>query len=103
MNSDGKLKLRKFLKEALEKHGDQGELNDSESLFVSGRLDSFSMMQLVMQLEEAFGLDFSTVDFDVSLIDSLDEIAAFVDANAECLSPGLAGAAKKIDDGPLSA
>jgi acyl carrier protein len=82
MNVDGKLKLRKFLKEALEKHGDQGELSDSESLFVSGRLDSFSMMQLVMQLEEAFGLDFSTVDFDVSLIDSLDEIEAFVDANA---------------------
>jgi acyl carrier protein len=82
MNSDGKLKLRKFLKEALEKHADHGELDDSESLFVSGRLDSFSMMQLVMQLEEAFGLDFSAVDFDVSLIDSLDEIAAFVDANA---------------------
>ncbi|MER2518998.1 MAG: acyl carrier protein [Candidatus Accumulibacter phosphatis] len=74
--------MRKFLKEALEKHADHGELDDSESLFVSGRLDSFSMMQLVMQLEEAFGLDFSAVDFDVSLIDSLDEIAAFVDANA---------------------
>jgi acyl carrier protein len=103
MNSDGKLKLRKFLKEALEKHGDQGELNDSESLFVSGRLDSFSMMQLVMQLEEAFGLDFSTVDFDVSLIDSLDEIAAFVDANAECLIPEWQAPQKKIDDGPLSA
>lgn len=82
MAGDRKSTLRGFIKEALEKHGDRGELDDTESLFVSGRLDSFSMMQLVMQLEEAFGIDFSNVDFDVSLIDSVNEIEAFVDAHA---------------------
>lgn len=63
-----KQKSRGFLKQALEKHGDRNEFTEDESLFLSGRLDSFSMMNLVMYLEEAFGLDFSDFEFDVSLV-----------------------------------
>ena len=58
MNVTGKQKLREFLKETLENHGDHNDFADSESLFISGRLDSFSMMNLVMYLEQAFGLNF---------------------------------------------
>ncbi len=78
MNIIEKQKLREFLKEALETHGDRKEFVDSESLFVSGRLDSFSMMNLVMYLEQAFGLDFSDFEFDVDLVDSVKEIEALV-------------------------
>ena len=78
MNVIEKQKLREFLKEALETHGDRKEFADSESLFVSGRLDSFSMMNLVMYLEQAFGLDFSDFEFDVDLVDSVKEIEALV-------------------------
>jgi acyl carrier protein len=46
---------------------------------VSGRLDSFSMMMFVMFLEKEFGIDFAALDFDVNLIDSLNEIELFID------------------------
>jgi acyl carrier protein len=38
------------------------------------------MMTLVMYLEEAFGLDFSDFEFDVNLVDSVNEIEALVDS-----------------------
>lgn len=80
MDASKKQNLREFLKKTLEKHGDHGSLADDESLFVSGRLDSFSMMNLVMYLEEAFGLDFSDFEFDVSLVDSTNDIEALVNS-----------------------
>ncbi|WP_291993902.1 hypothetical protein [Candidatus Accumulibacter sp. ACC003] len=80
MDANAKQKLREFLKESLAKLADKGELADSESIFVSGRLDSFSMMNLVMYLEEAFALDFSDFEFDVDLVDSVNEIEVLVDA-----------------------
>jgi acyl carrier protein len=80
MDANKKLKLREFLKETLEKHGDHKDFADNESLFVSGRLDSFSMMNLVMYLEEVFGLDFSDFEFDVSLVDSTNDIETLVDS-----------------------
>ncbi|MDL2356263.1 MAG: acyl carrier protein [Pseudomonadota bacterium] len=80
MDMTAKQKLREFFKESLRSHGDTNALDDSESLFVSGRLDSFSMMNLVMYMEEAFGFDFSDLEFDVSLVDSINEIEALVDS-----------------------
>lgn len=80
MDANAKQKLREFLKESLAKLGDKDELADSESIFVSGRLDSFSMMNLVMYLEEAFALDFSDFEFDVDLVDSVNEIEVLVDS-----------------------
>lgn len=85
MDLAGKEKLRAFLKETLAKHGDHAALSDSDSIFVSGRLDSFSMMMLVMQLEESFGIDFSQVEFDVGYIDSISDMEAFIDANGPAL------------------
>jgi acyl carrier protein len=81
MDIAGKEKLRAFLKETLAKHGDTAALSDSDSIFVSGRLDSFSMMMLVMELEESFGIDFSKVDFEVGYVDSIADIEAFIDTN----------------------
>lgn len=80
MNVTGKQKLREFLKETLENHGDHNDFADSESLFISGRLDSFSMMNLVMYLEQAFDLNFSDLEFDVNLVDSVEEIEVLVDS-----------------------
>jgi len=82
MDGAVKQELRVFLAETLEKHGDRNPFSDGESLFLSGRLDSFSMMNLVMHLEERFGLDFSTLEFDVGLVDTLEGIVALVDASA---------------------
>lgn len=80
MDVNAKQKLREFLKETLAKLSDHNEFSDSESLFISGRLDSFSMMNLIMHLEESCGIDFSDLDFDVALVDSVNDIEALVDS-----------------------
>ena len=80
MNTNTKQKLRVFLKEALENHGDHNDFSDNEPLFTSGRMDSFSMMNLVMYLEEALGIDFSDFEFDVNLVDSVNDIERLTDS-----------------------
>ena len=79
MNPTAQLKLRAFLKACLSDAGDHQDFADDSSLFVSGRLDSLAMTKLVMFLEDTFQIDFGEVDFDVDLIDSIDDIKAFVD------------------------
>ena len=74
--------LRAYLQEALRLHGDTQELAEGDSLFLSGRLDSFSMMNLILFLETAFALTFSDLEFDVEKVDSLNEIAALVQAKS---------------------
>lgn len=74
-----KADLRKFIADALQSRGDHKVLLDQDSLFLSGRLDSLSMMMIVVHLESTFGIDFADVDFDVELIDSLNDVERFVD------------------------
>lgn len=78
MNIDERNKLRSFIKSSLEEHHDQNELQDEDSLFVSGRLDSLAMTNLVVYLEQEFGVNFADVAFEVDLIDSIQEIDAFL-------------------------
>lgn len=80
MDVNAKEKLRAYLDDAVQRQGGHGSLADDESLFISGLLDSFSMMNLVMYLETAFGLDFSDFEFDVHLVDSVNGIEALVDS-----------------------
>ena len=75
--------IRNFIQELLENLGDKRPFINSEALFSSGRLDSFSMMKLVLHLEEVFSLDFSDFEFDVALVDSIDAIAALVSERAK--------------------
>ncbi|MBI1889913.1 MAG: hypothetical protein HYS18_04650 [Burkholderiales bacterium] len=79
MDNIAKTKLREFLQESLSGIGDRHDFADHSSLFMSGRLDSLAMTRLVMFLEESFQIDFGNVDFDVELIDSLNDIQIFVD------------------------
>jgi acyl carrier protein len=82
MSPIDKQKLREFIQQSLANVGDRTAVSDDDSLFGSGRLDSLSMTKLVMYLEEACRIDFSDVDFDADLIDSINQIEAFVDAEA---------------------
>lgn len=80
MDTDAKQRLREFFGTALKNQGDGGEFADSDSMFVSGRLDSFSMMTLVMILENSFGIEFSGFEFDVNMVDSINDIESLVDS-----------------------
>lgn len=78
MEENLKENLRKFLLLMLEDHKDNDSLSDDESIFMSGRLDSFSMVNVVMHLEKMYGIDFSKIDFDMSLFDSVNHIEGFI-------------------------
>ena len=82
MHTQAKSQLREYLRTAFDKHGDRHDFADDESLFLSGRLDSFSMMNLVVYLETELSVDFSALDFDVNLVDSVNDIEALVDSAA---------------------
>ena len=78
MDVNDRIKVREFIGQLLRNKDDAGEFSDSDSLFVSGRLDSLSAVEVVGFLEEAFGVDFSDVDFEMERIDSIDAIATLV-------------------------
>jgi acyl carrier protein len=80
MDNIRKQKIRDYFLDTLKQQSDNQSLADNDSLFVSGRLDSFSMMMFVMFLEKEFEIDFAALDFDVNLIDSLYEIELFIDS-----------------------
>lgn len=80
MENIHKQKIRGYLAEALKNQGDKQPLTDNDSLFVSGRLDSVSMMMLVVYLEDEFAVNFKATDFEVGLIDSVDAIALLIDS-----------------------
>ena len=81
MNLSVKRQLREFIEKALASQGDRAGFSDHEALFSNGRLDSFTMMNLVMYLEQRYGIDFAGMEFDIELVDSIDAIGSLVDAH----------------------
>ena len=79
MDNASRAQLTAFLRETLDRLGDSGELTDEGSLFLSGRLDSVSMLNVIMHLEQQFSINFAEMDFDVESIDSINNIARLID------------------------
>jgi acyl carrier protein len=78
MDSNAREKIRLYVAERLRLKDDSGELTDSGSLFVSGRLDSLDAIETIVFLESEFGVDFSKQGFDQSQLDTVNAIAALV-------------------------
>jgi acyl carrier protein len=71
---DHRDEIRRYIKELLTQKGDRQSFSDSESLLLSGRLASVDAVEIVVFLEEKYGVDFGEVGFDQTLIDSVDAI-----------------------------
>ena len=71
-----------FIRSCLDAHRDVEPVEHDESLFLSGRLDSLTVTRLVVFLEDTFGLNFADHPFDVAELDSIDQIAQFVNRSA---------------------
>jgi acyl carrier protein len=71
---DQMAEIRGFLKKLLHSKGDTQPFTDTTSLFLSGRLASIDAVELVVLLEEQFGIDFAEIGFDQSQIDSIEAI-----------------------------
>lgn len=69
MTQNPRNRIREFLDNLC-----HGIVRDNEPLFSSGRVSSLGAIQLMLFLEEQFGLDTADPDFDVAMLDSIDEI-----------------------------
>jgi acyl carrier protein len=75
---DHREEIRKYLKELLLQKGDKQPFSDDASLLLSGRLASVDAVEIVVFLEEKFGVNFAELGFDQELIDSVDAIDALI-------------------------
>jgi acyl carrier protein len=71
---DGKAEIRTFVQDLLTGRDDRRPLADDDSLLMSGRLQSIDTVEIVLFLEERFGIDFAEIGFDRDQLDSIDSI-----------------------------
>ena len=79
----GKTEIHEFVQELLTNSGDDKPLVDQDSLLLSGRLQSIDAVEIVVFLEENFGIDFARIGFDKERIDSIDAIFALTESVAK--------------------
>jgi acyl carrier protein len=75
---DHREEIRKYLKELLLQKGDKQPFSDDGSLLLSGRLASVDAVEIVVFLEEKFGVNFAELGFDQELVDSVDAIDSLI-------------------------
>ncbi|WP_159011808.1 acyl carrier protein [Bradyrhizobium sp. S69] len=71
--------IHNCLIQRLRMKGDLAPLNDQDLLFTTGRLDSLDAVELIMTLETDYGINFSDINFDLTLLDSTAAIIALID------------------------
>lgn len=72
--------IRRLLADKLVARGDTRPLRDDDSLFFSGRLDSLAATEVMLMLEAEFDIDLADADFDVSRLDTINELKALLAA-----------------------
>jgi len=70
--------VREFFKGLLAIRHDRQPFTDSTSFFFSGRLSSVDAVELVVFLEEKYGIDFAEIGFDQSQIDSVEAVESLL-------------------------
>lgn len=78
----GRTEIRECIQKLLDTSGDDGQLSDDDSLLLSGRLQSIDAVEIVMFLEENFGIDFTEIGFDQEQLDSIDAICTLIQTSA---------------------
>jgi len=73
--------ISEFIHRLLREHSYDEKVATSDSLILSGLLDSLAVIHIVVFLEELFGIDFSELYFDQASFDSIDQILEFVQVN----------------------
>jgi acyl carrier protein len=71
--------MRNYVMQRLRMKGDGAPLDDEDLLFSSGRLDSLDAVEIVMCMETDYGINFSEINFDLTLLDSIAAITTLID------------------------
>jgi acyl carrier protein len=66
--------IRNLVRKLLTANGDTGPVEDQDSLLLSGRLQSIDIVEIVMFLDQNYGIDITQFDFEREQIDSIDAI-----------------------------
>ncbi len=74
-----RLVIREFVQKLLSQKGDRAAFSDNEQLVARGRLQSIDTVEVVVFLEEKYGIDFGEIGFDQSQVESIDNIMALID------------------------
>ena len=77
--------VRNFLKELLERNGDTDAFADNEILVDNGRLHSIDMVELVLFLEQNFGVNFAASGFNQDQLGSVEAIVEFLAHNSQAV------------------
>jgi len=73
--------VREFVAALLRRKDDLSAFTDTDSLVLSGRLDSIEILQIVVFLEDR-GIDFSDQEFDQEAFDSIARIMTRIEVRA---------------------
>jgi acyl carrier protein len=71
--------VRALVGSVLRRKGDTKPLTDTDSLVLSGRLDSLDVLQIVVFLENSYSIDFADQEFDQEAFDSIDRILTLIE------------------------
>jgi acyl carrier protein len=74
--------MRNYVTQRLRMRGDLAPVDDEDLLFTSGRLDSLDAVEIIMSLEMDYGINFSQINFDLTLLDSVAAIADLITRHA---------------------
>jgi acyl carrier protein len=75
-------KLRAQIEQFLANKGDTEPWGDTDSLVLSGRLDSIDILQIVVFLEAGYNIDFADQPFDQEDFDSIARILTLIELRA---------------------
>jgi len=70
--------LREFVAGLLSEKGDRAKFADDENLVTRGRFQSIDTLEVIVFLEEKFGIDFAETGFDQSQVESIDKILSLI-------------------------
>jgi acyl carrier protein len=72
-------RIRRTIGDLLAAHGDRQPFSDTETLFTTGRLDSLAATELIVALEQDYGLDLASADFDISALDTVHDLTKLLE------------------------
>ncbi len=75
---DKKELIRNHIQGIMEKNMNPTDFGDDESLVLSGLLDSMAVLEIVVFIEDRFGIDFSDEGFDQNDFDTVNCISDLI-------------------------
>lgn len=86
MDINVRTQLRRYVSQRLALKGGGVLVDDESLLFSTGLLDSLDAVEMVIHLEDQFGIRFSDLNFDLTLLDSVEALCSLVNKDRDVLN-----------------